>query len=110
MGDLLLRRIVAPNAARRRGCYAPVVVTIELFGVPRLRAGREAVAVEARSLGEALAALGRACPALHPSVVDGERLSPFYLVAVNGVQFTGDAAHPLEDGDVLILLAADAGG
>jgi molybdopterin synthase sulfur carrier subunit len=86
------------------------VVTIELFGVPRLRAGRDAVDVEARSLGEAFAALGQACPALAPGVVDGERLAPYYLVAVNGVHFTSDAGHPLADGDVLVLMSADAGG
>jgi len=86
------------------------MVTIELFGVPRLRAGREAVTVEAACLGEAMAALGVACPSLAPSVVDGERLSPFYLVAVNGIHLTADAAHPLRDGDVVVLLAADAGG
>jgi sulfur-carrier protein len=86
------------------------MVTIELFGVPRLRAGRDAVAVEARSLGEAFAALARACPTLAPTVVDGDRLQPFYLVAVNGVHFTSDVGHPLVDGDVVVLLAADAGG
>jgi molybdopterin converting factor small subunit len=87
-----------------------VVITIELFGVPRMRAGRDAVAVEARCLGEAMAALGRECPALTPSVVDGECLQPFYVVAINGIHFTAEARHPLRDGDVVVLLAADAGG
>lgn len=86
------------------------MITIELFGVPRMRAGREAVAVEASRLGEAMAALGRECPALAPSVVDGECLQPFYVVAINGVQFTAEAEHPLNDGDVVVLLAADGGG
>ena len=86
------------------------MVTIELFGVPRMRAGRDAVAVEARCLGDALAALGRECPMLAPSVVDGKCLRPSYVVAINGIQFTADAEHPLRDGDAIILLAADAGG
>jgi len=86
------------------------VVTIELFGVPRMRAGRDAVAVEAGCLGDALAALGRACPVLAPSVVDGQRLHPCYVVAINGVQFTADAKHPLTAGDAIVLLSADAGG
>jgi molybdopterin converting factor small subunit len=88
----------------------PGVVTIELYGVPRMRAGRAEVAVEASCLGEAMAALGRACPVLTPSVVDGPRLQPRYVVAINGVQFTADAAHPLRDGDAIVLLSADAGG
>ena len=86
------------------------MVTIELYGVPRMRAGRDTVAVEAGCLGDALAALGRECPMLAPTVVDGQRLRPFYVVAINGVQFTADAKHPLRDGDAIILLSADAGG
>jgi molybdopterin converting factor small subunit len=43
-------------------------------------------------------------------VVDGQRLQPCYVVAINGIQFTADAKHPLRDGDAIILLAADAGG
>ena len=38
-------------------------VHVELFGVPRLRAGTSQVAVEAGDIGEALLALSRACPA-----------------------------------------------
>ncbi len=86
------------------------MVVIELYGIPRLRAGRDALEVEARSLGEALRALGARCPALAPAVVDGERLGPSYLVAVNGRQLTADPATPLTDGDVVVLLSADAGG
>jgi molybdopterin synthase sulfur carrier subunit len=86
------------------------MVTIELYGVPRLRAGRDALTVEARSLGEALRALGASCPALDPSVVRGGELLPHYLIARNGTQFTADPATPLDPGDVLVLLAADAGG
>jgi molybdopterin converting factor small subunit len=87
-----------------------LVVTIELFGVPRLRAGRDALSVEAASLGEAFRALARGCPALEPSVVEGGKLKPFYMVAVNGTVMTSDPATPLADGDVVILLSADAGG
>ena len=86
------------------------MVTIELFGVPRLRAGRDSLEVEAHSLGEAFRALGEACPALTPSVVEGDRLKPSYMIAVNGIQFTADPATSLSAGDMLVLLSADAGG
>jgi molybdopterin converting factor small subunit len=86
------------------------VVTFELFGVPRLRAGRDVVAVEATSLGEAFRELGAACPALDPSVVEGDRLKPYYLVAINGTVLTADPKAPLADGDTVVLLSADAGG
>lgn len=86
------------------------MVTIELYGVARLRAGRTEVEVEARSLAEALAALGAACPVLVPAVVAGERLAPSWMVALNGAQITADPATPLADGDRLVLVSADAGG
>ncbi|HSN98128.1 MAG TPA: MoaD/ThiS family protein [Candidatus Nanopelagicales bacterium] len=86
------------------------MVVIELYGVPRLRAGTDAVEVDARSLGEAIAALGARCPALSPHVVDGGRLGASYLVAVNGRQITADPETPLREGDVVVLLSADAGG
>ena len=86
------------------------MVTIELYGVARLRAGRAEVEVEARSLAEAFAALGAACPALVPAIVAGERLSPSWLVALNGAQITVDPSTPLEEGDRLVLVSADAGG
>jgi sulfur-carrier protein len=86
------------------------MVIIELYGVARLRAGREAIEVAARSLGDALLALGAACPALEPLVVAGGRLGPGWLVALNGAQITADAETPLGDGDVVVLVSADAGG
>ncbi|EYF05209.1 MoaD/ThiS family protein [Chondromyces apiculatus] len=86
------------------------MVVIELYGVARLRAGREALEVEASSLGEALLALGTRCPALSPHVVSGDRLAPSYLVAVNGRHLTADPTTPLTPGDVVVLLSADAGG
>jgi molybdopterin converting factor small subunit len=86
------------------------MVTIELYGVPRLRAGRDAVAVEAGSLGEALAALALACPSLAPSVVEGGRLAEHYVVAHNGLAITADPGLALAAGDVLVLISAEAGG
>lgn len=86
------------------------MVTLELYGVARLRAGRAVIEVEARSLGEALVALGVACPALEPLIVTGGRLGPGWLVALNGAQITADPELPLADGDVVVLVSADAGG
>ena len=78
--------------------------------MPRLRAERDVVDVDAETLGGALRALERACPALCPAVVEGGRLSRAYLVAVNGKQFTDDPRTALCDGDVLVLVSAQAGG
>ncbi|MEQ9324109.1 MAG: MoaD/ThiS family protein [Polyangiaceae bacterium] len=88
----------------------PARVRIELYGVPRLRAGKTTVDVRANSVAEALEALASACPDLAPSVVDAGALSPAYLIAINGTQFDDDPATRLRDGDVLVLLSAQAGG
>ena len=86
------------------------MITIELFGVPRLRAARESITVEAASLGEAFRALGAACPALDPTVVQEGLLRSHYLVAVNGLHLTADPLTPLAEGDVVVVLSAEAGG
>jgi len=86
------------------------VITIELFGVPRLRAGTGCVRLDASSLGSALGGLGRMCPALDGALLAGERIHPAYRVCLNGDRFVTDPATPLAEGDVLLLLSADVGG
>lgn len=88
------------------------MIHIELFGVPRLRAGTGRLAVEGASVGEALRALASACPALAREVMppDGRGLHPAYRLSLNGDRFVSDPATPLADGDTLLLLAADVGG
>jgi len=84
---------------------------IELFGIARARAGREAVDVEAGSLGEAIRALAAACPGLEPDVVDGEgHLSENFLASLNGAVFVKDETMPLEADDMLLILGAQSGG
>jgi len=86
------------------------MVTIELYGVPRLRAGKARLSVEARNVGEAIGALGRECPALNGTVLDGGRVNTAYRLSVNGERFVSDVDAPLADGDALIVLSADVGG
>jgi hypothetical protein len=86
------------------------MITIELFGVPRLRAGVGSVRVDAATLAAALHGLGRLCPALDGAVIAGETLHPAYLACKNGSEFVSDPTTPLADGDVLLVMAADVGG
>jgi molybdopterin converting factor small subunit len=85
-------------------------VQFELFGVPRLRAGRSVFEVEAQTVGEALAGLARACPSLDGTVILGQSVHAAYKLNLNGEQFVTDAATPLSAGDCLLLMAADVGG
>ncbi|HJT75852.1 MAG TPA: MoaD/ThiS family protein [Gemmataceae bacterium] len=88
----------------------PGRVTVEFFGIPRLRAGRAEVTVPAATVEEALAAVERACPGLAGLVRPGGRLDPHYLLSVDGRRFVSDGREPLTAGERLLLLSADAGG
>ena len=83
---------------------------IELFGIARARAGREALEVEARSLGDAIRALARECPGVVPEVVEGGRLTDGYLASLNGDRFVKDPKLRLATRDTLLILGAQAGG
>jgi sulfur-carrier protein len=84
-------------------------VTVEFFGVPRLRAGRAELHVPAGTAGEVLAAVEQACPGLGGLIRAG-RLSPFYLLSIDGRSFVADLGQQVGPGERLLLLSADAGG
>lgn len=83
---------------------------IELFGIARARAGREALEVEAGSLGDAIRALARACPGVVPEIVADGRLAEGYLASLNGERFVNNPALRLAGTDTLLILGAQAGG
>ncbi len=85
-------------------------IVVELYGVARSKAGIERIPVEGETIGAALAALERACPALVGAVIEGGRLSEHYRLSLNGRCFVSDPARRLTDGDRLLLLSAEAGG
>ncbi len=85
-------------------------VTVEFFGVPRARAGRSELVVEACTVAEALAAVERACPGLAGLVRADGRPAPHYLLSLGGRRFVADVGERLGAGDRLLLLSADAGG
>jgi sulfur-carrier protein len=85
-------------------------ITVELFSIPRQRAGVPLVRIEAARLGEALAALAARFPELARDCFDGGALRPGIIANINGRRFVRDPATPLADGDRLLLMSADAGG
>jgi molybdopterin converting factor small subunit len=85
------------------------MVTVEFFGIPRQRAGRAELQVAAGTVADLLAAVVRACPGLEGLVREG-RLSPHYLLSLDGREFVSDPGAVLRPGDRLLLLSADAGG
>jgi molybdopterin converting factor small subunit len=90
------------------------MITIELFGVARLRAGRSLVTIDCgvSTLAGALAALADTCPALDGPVVVRARgaVCEGYRVSLNADRFLDNPETPLSDGDALLLISADTGG
>jgi len=85
-------------------------VRIELYGIPRQRAGVDGLDVEAENLGTALEMLAAAVPDFARSCLEQGRLKTGYIANLNGHSFTSDPRTPLADGDSLLILSADAGG
>jgi len=85
-------------------------VIVELFGIPRARAGVTEVTVSGNNLGEVLVDLARLCPRLAETCLDGQRLRAGYTANLRGERFVTDPETPLAAGDTLLLMALDAGG
>ena len=84
-------------------------VTVEFFGVPRMRAGRAELTLPAGTVAELLAGIEDSCPALSGLLRHG-RLAPHYLLSMDGQHFVTDMRQEIRPGDRLLLLSADAGG
>jgi molybdopterin converting factor small subunit len=85
------------------------VMRVELFGVPRERAGFAEIEVQADTLGQLLAALAARFPALG-ECIDADRLQPSFVANLNGNRFVSDPRTPLRQNDSILILSADAGG
>jgi len=87
------------------------MMTLELTGVARLRAGTARLECDAGSLGEALARLAVERPGVVPEVVSAEgALTRHFMASRNGAGFTRDGATRLGPGDVVVIVGAQAGG
>jgi molybdopterin converting factor small subunit len=92
-----------------------VKVRVELFGMPRLRAGRREVELELpaeTSRQQVMHALAEACPALVGPVLgeDLNGLQDGYVFNLNGTAFLSGDSISLQPGDSLLLLSNQAGG
>jgi molybdopterin converting factor small subunit len=90
---------------------ADATVTVELFGVPRLLAGRAIETAHRDTLGELAAALAARCPELVGPVLDEATgwLRAGYTFVVDE-RFTRDAGYPVGPGAAVLLVASAAGG
>src|SRR3990172_1126890 len=72
-----------------RGCgrRCPMQVAVELFGIPRARAGLAQTFAVGSNLGDVLADLARKFPPLAETCIDGRSLRPGFLVNLCAERF-----------------------
>ena len=85
-------------------------VIVEFFGIPRVRAGRAELAVAPGSVGAVLAEVRERCPGLSDLLTREGRLSPHYLLSLDGLEFVKDVEGDIPAAARLLILSADAGG
>jgi hypothetical protein len=62
------------------------------------------------TIAELLTAVEQSCPGLAGLCQADGRLSPHYLLSVDGQRFVTDMKYQPQPGEKLLLLSADAGG
>jgi molybdopterin converting factor small subunit len=85
-------------------------VSVELFGIPRLRAGVSKTEAVGSNLGDLLCDLAQRYPALAEACISGRQLKAGFTANISGAQFVTNPETELKEGDSLLLLSMDAGG
>ena len=85
-------------------------VDIELFGIPRARAGVALTTATGDCLGDVLHDLAVRFPSLGETCIEGRQLRAGYTANLSGQRFVTDPETPLAVDDTLLLLSLDAGG
>ena len=87
-----------------------MLVEVELFGIPRARAGTARTNATGDCLGDVLVDLAAKFPKLAEACIDGRTLRPSYMASLGGRQFVTAPETPLIAGETVLLLSIDAGG
>lgn len=91
-----------------------MTLIVELFGIPRQRAGCARCELEFSGAGitlnEALVALAVTYPGLDGECIRNGALLGSYAANLDGERFLSDPTSLLKHGDELLILSADAGG
>lgn len=85
-------------------------IRVELFGVPRQRAGTAETTASGARLGEVLTDLALRFPRLAETCFEGHHLRAGFVANLNGDRFVTDPATRVSPGDAILILSADAGG
>lgn len=89
---------------------ARMQVTVELFGIPRRRAGVSQIIAKGATLGAVFQDLAQRFPALGADCIEGRKLKAGFIANLCGEKFVTDPETDLQDGDSVLLMSLDAGG
>jgi molybdopterin converting factor small subunit len=85
-------------------------IRVEFYGIARQRAGVEFLEVEGETLGDVYDQLHKQLPEFSAACLADGKLRSGFLANINGRTFASVRATPLESGDAVLFLSADAGG
>ena len=96
-----------------RGKANSILVSVELFGVARMLAKTQTMALtlpQEATLAHVYSALADKLPMLVGRVVNSEGLIAGYSCNINGLDFVRTTSTKIHSGDKILILSADAGG
>jgi molybdopterin converting factor small subunit len=85
-------------------------IAVELFGIPRSRAGLAKTSACGENLGDVLLDLAKKLPQLGAACIDGRSLRPGFVANLSGERFVTSPETPIRANDTVLLLSLDAGG
>lgn len=88
-------------------------VKIELFGIPRLRAGVAEFFVQIEtpcSLGDVLKLIEEYYPELGRELLENGQFRKEFIVNISGKRFTKTLEDPINESDSILIMSSDAGG
>ena len=88
-------------------------IEVEFFGIARQRAKRPSVTISiggSLRLTDVLRRLSEQFPELESDCIHDGVLSKICTANLNGDQFLSDTNSPIQPGDRLLIMSADAGG
>jgi len=85
-------------------------IRVELFGIPRQRAGQAMIEAQGHCLADVLHDLSARFPLLAECCIEGGRLKPGYVASLGDRKFVTDPQTQLMPGEAVLILSADAGG
>jgi len=84
-------------------------IRVEFYGVARTLAGCDWLSVKAATVADLIPALTVQCPKLASNCFEGGKLSPHWILNIDG-RFVRDFDVPLNAATPVLLMSADAGG